>query len=113
MRRQTCDSQTLLSAAAVFVVVVAQCLPAAASPEQGQALAQMLCARCHAIERGARSSHPRAPPFAEVARRYPPEHLAEALAEGIIVGHSDMPVFQMSPEEIEGFLDYLEEIGRD
>jgi mono/diheme cytochrome c family protein len=111
--RHICNQWTLHCAAALFAAVLAQCQPAVASPEQGRALAQVLCARCHAIERRAASPHPRAPPFAEVARRYPPEHLAEALAEGIIVGHSDMPVFQLSPQEIEGFLDYLEEVGRD
>jgi cytochrome c len=39
--------------------------------------------------------------------RYPPENLAEALAEGIVSGHPDMPEYVLSPEEIEAVMAYL------
>jgi mono/diheme cytochrome c family protein len=75
---------------------------------RGEAIANVLCVRCHALGMTGASPHPQAPPFRDVARRYPPEHLAEALAEGLAVGHKDMPVITMSPGEIDAFLDYLE-----
>jgi mono/diheme cytochrome c family protein len=40
--------------------------------------------------------------------RWPVEHLAEALAEGIMVGHEEMPEFRMTTSEIDAFLAYLE-----
>ena len=57
------------------------------------------------------SPHPKAPPFRVVVERYPSENLAEALAEGIVSGHPDMPVFVLKPEEIEAFLAYLDSLG--
>jgi hypothetical protein len=42
-----------------------------------------------------------------VVTRYPPENLAEALAEGIVSGHPDMPEFVFEPAEIEAILAYL------
>ncbi len=59
--------------------------------EKGRAILEANCARCHAIGKDDVSKHPEAPPFREVMKRYPPDNLAEALAEGIISGHPDMP----------------------
>ena len=38
-----------------------------------------------------------APPFRLLPQRYPVEHLAEALAEGIVTGHPAMPQFKFHP----------------
>lgn len=76
----------------------------------GEVLAQRLCAGCHAIGADDRSRHASAPPFRTLSESYPVEYLAEALAEGIIVGHPDMPVFEMSPSQIDAFLLYLEDL---
>jgi len=65
------------------------------------------CSRCHAIGPDGRSPHAQAPPFRELMKRYPPENLAEALAEGIVSGHPDMPEYVLSPEEIEAVMAYL------
>jgi mono/diheme cytochrome c family protein len=73
----------------------------------GEAIAREKCARCHAIGPYDRSTHELAPPFRDVVRRYPPENLEEALAEGIVSGHPDMPLFVLEPPEIEAFVDYL------
>lgn len=78
---------------------------------RGQALAAERCARCHATGTLDPSPHASAPPFRVVVERYPTEHLAEALAEGIVSGHPDMPVFVMSPGEIEAFLTYLDSLS--
>src|SRR4029079_3393012 len=75
--------------------------------EKGRAILEANCARCHAIGKDDVSKHPEAPPFREVMKRYPPDNLAEALAEGIISGHPDMPEFVFQPPEIEAIVRYL------
>ncbi len=79
--------------------------------ETGRAIVKEKCARCHATGLDDKSPHEKAPPFRDVATRYPSENLAEALAEGIVSGHPDMPVFIFEPEEIEGFIAYLDSLG--
>lgn len=73
----------------------------------GQAIAEERCTRCHAIAATGNSPFPAAPPFRELHRKYPVEQLAEALAEGIAVGHPDMPEFVLQPAEIEDFITFL------
>lgn len=75
---------------------------------EGEALAEEYCASCHAIGRTGTSPHPDAPSFQRAANRYPPNMLAESFAEGIQVGHPDMPVFEMSPDNIDRLIAYLE-----
>lgn len=79
--------------------------------EQGLAIVKDKCARCHAITMDDKSAHEKAPPFRDVVLRYPSENLAEALAEGIVSGHPDMPVFVFQPEQIEGFIAYLDSLS--
>ena len=74
---------------------------------KGRAIIEAKCARCHAIGNGDASQHHEAPPFREVVTRYPPDDLAEALAEGIMSGHPDMPQFVFQPAEIEALVAYL------
>lgn len=102
----------LKSIGLALAVLVALTVPASAEDafeiaEKGLAIVEANCARCHAIGRDDVSPHEKAPPFREVVDRYPSEDLAEALAEGIVSGHPDMPVFVMNPAEIEAFLAYL------
>ena len=68
------------------------------------------CARCHSIGRIVTSPHPSAPPFRTLSRKYPIESLAEALAEGIFVGHPDMPEFAFEANEVGAILAYLKSI---
>jgi len=79
--------------------------------DAGKRLAEQLCARCHAIEISGNSPFAPAPPFRILPQRYDLENLAEALAEGIAVGHEAMPQFEMSPEQIDDFLGYLESLN--
>jgi mono/diheme cytochrome c family protein len=83
-----------------------------AAPERGRALAEENCARCHAVGRDDQSPLAEAPPFRTLHERYPVESLAEALAEGILTGHRDMPQFAFEPEEIEDLLQYLKSLER-
>jgi cytochrome c len=81
--------------------------PAADSAAKGLEILNANCGRCHATGEDDASKHAEAPPFRVVVTRYPPENLAEALAEGIVSGHPDMPEFVFQPAEIEAILAYL------
>ena len=97
-------------------IIAALCLSAQAASAQaggapdieaGAALADRLCARCHAIGVAGESPFATAPPFRTFARKWPLENLEEALAEGIVVGHTAMPAFEFSPTEISDLIAYL------
>lgn len=84
--------------------------PIMATEMPGEAIAQNLCAGCHAIGLEGESPHADAPPFRSLSEKYPVRLLEEALAEGIAVGHEDMPEFQLEAEEVEQLIQYLESI---
>ena len=87
-------------------------LVAMAQQAQGERLAQELCAGCHAIGRTGASPREGAPPFRDLHRRYPVDDLAEALAEGIMTGHPEMPQFSFDADQVTAFLDYLRSLER-
>lgn len=99
-------------------VTIALCLflvaPAAAQTAgdvaAGYAIAETHCARCHAIGRDGASPLPIAPPFRDLHTRYPVESLQEALAEGVVTGHPDMPEFSFAPEEIDSLIAFLKSL---
>lgn len=103
---------------AVPVVMLAACGTTrgpsrdAALIEAGHTLARNHCARCHGIGRTDESPLEQAPPFRRLHERYPIEQLQEAFAEGIVVGHTDMPAFAFQPQEIAALLAYLESLER-
>ncbi len=78
-----------------------------ASIASGRALAERICARCHAIGTEGESTHPDAPPFRILHGRYPVETLEEALTEGIVTGHPDMPEVSFEPQDAEALIDYM------
>jgi mono/diheme cytochrome c family protein len=77
---------------------------------KGEVLLRENCSSCHAIGKEGDSPHPPAPPFRTLSSKYPVEDLAESLAEGIVSGHPDMPIFVFSPQDVEAIIDYLESI---
>lgn len=85
----------------------------AALLEAGKALVRENCSRCHAIGLDDKSPHDQAPPFRVVMKRYPAENIAEALAEGIVSGHSDMPEFSFEPDQIDAIVSYLNSLRED
>jgi mono/diheme cytochrome c family protein len=88
--------------------------PAAAQSQlvqRGQAIADKLCARCHSIGAAGESPIRLAPSFRSLSQRYPVEHLAEALAEGIVTGHPDMPQFKFNPAEIDALLAFIDSLS--
>lgn len=78
--------------------------------KQGEALLAKDCARCHGIGRTDASKHPQAPLFRRLSKRYPIESLEEALGEGIISGHPDMPEFQFDADDVGAIIAYLKSI---
>jgi mono/diheme cytochrome c family protein len=78
--------------------------------DKGEVLVKENCSRCHAIGKEGNSPHPEAPPFRTLSSRYPVEDLSESLAEGIVSGHPDMPIFVFNAADVEAIIDYLNSI---
>lgn len=80
--------------------------------KRGEALVRESCAVCHAVGPTGDSPVKEAPAFRTLSERYPVEHLQEALAEGITVGHEgvQMPEFAFSPEDVDDIIAYLQSI---
>jgi mono/diheme cytochrome c family protein len=77
---------------------------------EGQRLAEIHCSTCHAIGAEGASRHSMAPPFRTLSRDYPVTALEEAFAEGILVGHPDMPEFRLEPPQIDAIIAYIHSI---
>ena len=77
---------------------------------KGEGLVRKDCSSCHAIGKEGDSPHPDAPPFRTLSSKYPVTDLAESLAEGIVSGHPDMPVFVFEPTDVEAIIEYLQSI---
>ena len=78
--------------------------------DKGAAILLENCARCHAIGVAGDSPNAEAPPFRTLSENYPVENLAESLAEGIMTGHPDMPVFVFKPTDVDAVIAYLKSI---
>ena len=68
------------------------------------------CSRCHAIGKEGDSPYKEAPPFRTLSAKYPIDDLSESLAEGIVSGHPDMPIFVFNPHDVEAIIEYLQSI---
>ena len=102
--------QTALLVPAMLVAVAAAHAEDAGLLRQGEALVSKECGRCHGVGRTDPSRHPQAPVFRSLSKRYPIESLEEALGEGIISGHPDMPEFQFDADDVEAIIAYLKSI---
>jgi cytochrome c len=98
------------------LAAVAFCDPSAAqsSPrvERGRAFARANCSNCHSVDKISPSPLPIAPPFRTLHERYPIETLEEALAEGIITGHPNMPEFRLEPDQVGDVIAFLKTLER-
>lgn len=77
---------------------------------RGRVLVEQNCGRCHAPGKEGDSPHAEARPFRTLSSKYPVEDLAESLAEGIVSGHPEMPIFVFEPQDVAAIIDYLESI---
>jgi cytochrome c len=80
--------------------------------QRGLTFARTNCARCHSIDKVTTSPLKAAPPFRELHNRYPVETLEEALGEGIVTGHPNMPEFRLDPGQIGDLISYLKWLER-
>ncbi|MBI5261297.1 MAG: cytochrome c [Bradyrhizobium sp.] len=99
--------QFVLRQTLIALLLTTPVLAASKAEQRGKAFARANCARCHAIDRISGSPLKTAPPFRTLHQRYPIETLGEALAEGIYVGHAEMPAFELNPDQIYDLLSYL------
>jgi mono/diheme cytochrome c family protein len=101
-------------AAALTALLLFAAAPATASEnertERGEAILSEACASCHAIGKTGESPDLEALPFRFLSKDYPVEDLAESLAEGIMSGHPDMPVFAFEPHDVDAIIAYLQSI---
>lgn len=107
-------ARTLSIAVVLIVAAVTQVSAATLSPseQRGQTLARANCARCHSIDKLTPSPLAIAPPFRTLHNRYPVESLEEALAQGIVTGHANMPEFVFEPDQIGDFIAFLKTLER-
>lgn len=77
---------------------------------QGEAIAEQVCANCHAIRAADESVHSDAPAFRMLSKNYEISFLAESLVEGMMVGHPDMPEFQFDAQSAEALITYIESV---
>ena len=78
--------------------------------QAGRTIAEENCAECHGIGRLDESPLEQAPPFRRLNVRYPAEYLAEAFAQGIVIGHADMPAFVFDQGQITALIAYLKSL---
>ncbi len=97
--------------AGVLLVGIAASCHAEEPIKRGQALAEKLCAGCHAVGLTDASKLDKSPPMRDLAKRWKGELIAEALAEGITTGHKEMPEFRLNPDELDAFLAWFDDLG--
>ena len=78
--------------------------------EKGEVLVKQNCPHCHAIGKEGDSPQKEAPPFRTLSANYPIDDLSESLAEGLVSGHPDMPIFVFNPHDVEAIIEYLQSI---
>lgn len=75
--------------------------------EDGRALVTMYCTDCHATGAAGESPLAIAPRFRDLHLRYDVEFLSEALVEGIVTAHPEMPQFEFDPDQAAAIVAYL------
>ena len=96
--------------AAILSVTAFASVAAAQDVKRGDMLLARDCGRCHATGRTGDSPRKDAPTFRTLAKRYPIDSLEEALGEGIMSGHPDMPEFKFDADDVGAIIAYLKSI---
>lgn len=98
-----------------LIVAVAAASFAEAAPgnmRRGRAIAQKYCSMCHAIGKTGDSPRAGTIPFRDLQTRYPIDDLDEALGEGLVINHPDMPEITMSVAQIHDFKAYIRSLSK-
>lgn len=82
-----------------------------ASVGRGQAVAQRVCSRCHAIGVAGESPDKRAPPFRTLTGQFVPLTLHRRLTEIAETGHYDMPPVAVHSDEVSDLAAYINSFG--
>lgn len=77
---------------------------------QGRALADRLCAQCHAVGRSSLSPHAGAPPFRRLGDRVDLDTFQNQLRDHFSSGHPDMPTFHFTRNDARALTAYLRSI---
>ena len=78
---------------------------------EGRVLAEKNCAWCHAISKTGNSPNPRAPAWRDLHRRHPILALRDPLTRGIGRPHDEMPKFELTDDEIDTIVAYINSLG--
>ena len=105
----------LLPKGAIFAAMLTLTIGSTAAQDarpvdQGQALVNMYCADCHATQATGESPLAIAPRFGDLHLLYDVSFLSEALVEGIVTAHPDMPQFEFDPEQAAAIVAYLKSL---
>lgn len=98
--------------AILFAAAAAAHAQMSPAEQRGRTLAQHNCGRCHATDKVSPSPLGIAPPFRTLHDRYPVDTLEEALGEGIVTGHRNMPEYRLEPDQVGDFVAYLKSLER-
>jgi len=120
MRSLKVSSNSFFKIAAAALAIAPATLVASASladelgalERDGLALAERMCAQCHAVGRTGTSPHSAAPVFRELDRRIDLDRFTAQLREGLISGHPDMMTFRFNREDARALIAYLRYIQK-
>ena len=102
----------MMRTASLAVLFLAIFVPATAAQDvkRGETLLTRDCGPCHAVGRTGDSPRKDAPAFRTLGKLYPIDSLEEALGEGIMSGHPDMPEFKFDADDVGAIIAYLKSI---
>ena len=104
-------ARTILAAAVVLAAAMQQA-DAAGDLKLGETLLARHCGSCHAIGKSGDSADKGALALRTLSSRYPVEALEEALGEGFMSGHPDMPEFKFDADDVGAIIAYLKSIQK-
>jgi tetratricopeptide (TPR) repeat protein len=79
--------------------------------QDGKALVELNCSGCHAVGRTGVSPNKTAPEFRTLHARHPSLALREPLSRGIAAPHDQMPRFNLSAEQIDTIIAYINSLA--
>lgn len=101
--------------ASIAVFIAAAIVPASAQTleqiKEGSAIAAERCGKCHAVGVADASPHKITPPLRDLAKDFPIPMLNEALANGRVGGHDEMPMFELGKSGVEALLAYIDSLN--
>ena len=110
------ESASAKSAPLLIASLIAVSQPALAGGNDAIAVGQVLvdanCSGCHATGHTGESPLSVAPKFRDLHLRYDVSLLGEALVEGIVTAHPDMPQFEFDAGQAEAIISYLKSLEK-